>query len=131
LGRGLGWVTHRGLCQPRPCWDSVILLCSPAARAGPSVTSPCTSPVVADAILQLPGWMGTKREGSSLQPPASALGEENLPVLSPYGLQPLLSITACTSPAVCGKSPAHPPTPHAPVHLPELCLQWGRVRGRR
>jgi len=25
LGRGLGWVTHRGPCQPLPCWDSVIL----------------------------------------------------------------------------------------------------------
>ena len=25
LGRGLGWVTHRGPCQPRPVCDSVIL----------------------------------------------------------------------------------------------------------
>ena len=23
MGRGLGWVTHRGPCQPRPRWDSV------------------------------------------------------------------------------------------------------------
>jgi len=26
LGRGLGWVTLRGPCQPLLCWDSVILL---------------------------------------------------------------------------------------------------------
>ena len=25
MGRGLGWGTHRGPCQPLPCWDSVIL----------------------------------------------------------------------------------------------------------
>ena len=24
MGRGLGWVTHRGPCQPPPCCDSVI-----------------------------------------------------------------------------------------------------------
>ena len=24
MGRGLGWVTHRGPCQPRPCCDSVM-----------------------------------------------------------------------------------------------------------
>ncbi|KFQ97935.1 Calreticulin, partial [Opisthocomus hoazin] len=23
---GLGWVTHRGPCQPQPCWDSVTLV---------------------------------------------------------------------------------------------------------
>jgi len=34
LGRGLGWVTHRGPCRPLPCWGSGILWYSQCCRRG-------------------------------------------------------------------------------------------------
>ena len=32
MGRGLGWVTHRGPCQPPPFCDSCLLLSDTAPR---------------------------------------------------------------------------------------------------
>ena len=50
MGRGLGWVTHRGPFQPRPCCDSVIHWC------WESQLSICSSPVGKSrvATAQLP-----------------------------------------------------------------------------
>jgi len=39
LGQGLGWVTHRGPCHPRPCCDSVILRSAVWAADGKRCTS--------------------------------------------------------------------------------------------
>ena len=41
MGRGLGWVTHRGPCQPLPCWDCSLL---PGSHPQQSLQSCCQVP---------------------------------------------------------------------------------------
>ena len=55
MGRGLGWVTHRGPCQPLPCWDSVVLgkRMPPHAQLAPTAIPPCLENTLLSCIRSI------------------------------------------------------------------------------
>ena len=90
MGRGLGWVTPRGPCQPPPCWDSVARdrLGDRAGRPT-TVTPPCAnSQPLHGARVALRKAFGSLQTHSDLQKDPVTAAARDPPAQSQH-IQPL------------------------------------------